>query len=100
MFDECLKVVSEHGQVMFNRGRMGGLAMDIFAMNIHQLINELTQWFDFSVSMVRHHPVISSSVALLAFVFYYAVSAVKFAMGIISFGLAMVMAFVLQMLMF
>ena len=74
--------------------------MDIFAVNIHQFINELTQWFDFSVSMVRHHPIISSTVALLAFVFYYAVSAVKFAIGIISFGLAMVMAFLLQMLMF
>ena len=69
-------------------------------MNVNQFINELTQWFDFSVSMVRHHPVISVTGALIAFVFYYAVSAVKFTIGIISFGLAMITAFLLQMLMF
>ena len=74
--------------------------MDIFAININELVNELAQWFDFTVNMVRHHPVISSTVALLAFIFYYAVSAVKFAIGIISFGLAMIMAFLLQILMF
>ena len=70
------------------------------SLNINQLINELTQWFDFSVSMMSHHPVVSLTVALLAFVFYYAVSAVKFTIGIISFGLAMIMAFFLQILMF
>ena len=69
-------------------------------MNVNQFINELTQWFDFSVRMLSHHPVISSIAVLVAFVFYYAVSAVKFTLGIISFGLAMVMAFLLQMLMF
>ena len=69
-------------------------------MNVNQFINELTQWFDFSVSMVRHHPVISVIAVLVAFVFHYAVSAVKFTIGIISFGLAMIMAFLLQMLMF
>ena len=70
------------------------------SLNINQLINELTQWFDFSVRMMSHHPLISSTVALLAFVLYYAVSAVKFTIGIISFGLAMIMAFVLEILMF
>jgi hypothetical protein len=79
---------------------MGGLAMEIFPMNINQFMNELTQWFDFSVRMMSHHPVISSTVALVAFVFYYAVSAVKFTLGIISFGLAMITAFLLQMLIF
>jgi hypothetical protein len=74
--------------------------MEIFAMNINQFMNELTQWFDFSVRMMSHHPVISLTVALVGFVFYYAVSAVKFTLGIISFGLAMIMAFLLQMLMF
>ena len=69
-------------------------------LNINQFMNELTQWFDFSVGMIRHHPVISLAVALLTFVFYYAVSAVKFTLGIISFGLAMIMAFLLQILMF
>ena len=85
-------------KVMFDRGRMGGLAME--NLNINQFMNELTQWFDFSVSMMRHHPVISLTVALVTFVFYYAVSAVKFTLGIISFGLAMIMAFLLQILMF
>jgi hypothetical protein len=74
--------------------------MELFAININQSMNELTQWFDFSVRMMSHHPVISSAVALVAFVFYYAVSAVKFTLGIISFGLAMIMAFLIQMLMF
>jgi hypothetical protein len=69
-------------------------------LNINQIINELTQWFDFSIRMMSHHPVISLTLALLAFVFYYAVSAVKFTLGIISFGLAMIMAFLLQILMF
>ena len=69
-------------------------------LNINQFINELTQWFDFSVRMMSHHPLISSTVALLAFVFYYAVSAVKFTIGIISFGLAMIVAFLLEILMF
>ena len=69
-------------------------------MNVNQFINELTQWFDFSVSMVRHHPIISVTGILVAFVFHYAVSAVKFTIGIISFGLAMIMAFLIQMLMF
>jgi len=69
-------------------------------LNINQFINELTQWFDFSVRMMSHHPVISVIVALIGFVFYYAVSAVKFTIGIISFGLAMIMAFLLQILMF
>ena len=78
----------------------GGLAMELFAININQFMNELTQWFDFSVRMMSHHPVISSNVALCAFVFYYAVSAVKFTLGIISFGLAMITAFLLQMLIF
>ena len=69
-------------------------------MNINEFINQLAQWFDFSISMMRHHPVISLTVALGAFVFYYAVSAVKFTLGIISFGIAMIMAFLLQILMF
>ena len=69
-------------------------------MNVTQFINELTQWFDFSVSMVRHHPVISVTAVFVAFVFHYAVSAVKFTIGIISFGLAMVIALVLELLMF
>jgi len=79
---------------------MGELVMDIFAMNINQFMNELTQWFDFSVRTMNHHPVITVTVTLIAFVFYYAVSAVKFTLGIISFGLAMITAFLLQMLMF
>lgn len=74
--------------------------MEIFAMNINQFMNELTQWFDFSVRMVSLHPVITVTITLVAFVFYYAVSAVKFTIGIISFGLAMITAFLLQMLMF
>ena len=85
-------------KLMFDKGRTEGLAME--NLNINQFINELTQWFDFSVGMMSHHPFISLTVALAAFVFYYAVSAVKFTLAIISFGLAMITAFLLEMLMF
>lgn len=85
---------------LYLAGPHGVFAMGIFAINIDQFINELTQWFDFSTRLMSHHPVISFTVALGGFVFYYAVSAVKFTLGIISFGLAMIMAFFLQMLMF
>ena len=40
--------------------------MDIFAMNINQFMNELTQWFDFSVRMMNHHPVITVTVTLVS----------------------------------
>ena len=65
-------------------------------MNVNQFINELTQWFDFSVSMIRHHPVISVTAVLVAFVFHYALSAMKLAIGII----AMVTAILVEKLMF
>jgi len=42
MLHECLKLVCDYGQVMFHRGPHGGLAMEIFAMNINQFMNELT----------------------------------------------------------
>jgi len=85
---------------LYLTGAAWGTGYGTFCNHINQSMNELTQWFDFSVRMMSHHPVISSAVALVAFVFYYAVSAVKFTLGIISFGLAMIMAFLLQMLMF
>ena len=53
-------------------------------MNVNQFINELTQWFDFSMHMVRNHPLVSVITVLVTFVFQYALSAMKLAIGIIA----------------
>jgi hypothetical protein len=65
-------------------------------MNVNQFINELTQWFDFSMHMVRNHPLVSVITVLVTFVFQYALSAMKLASGII----AMVTAILLEKLVF
>jgi len=65
-------------------------------MNVNQFINELTEWFDFSMHMVRNHPLVSVTTVLVAFVFHYALSAMKLAIGII----AMVTAILVEKLMF
>jgi len=36
-------------------------------MNVNQFINELTQWFDFSMHMVRNHPLVSVITVLVCF---------------------------------
>jgi hypothetical protein len=59
-------------------------------MNVNQFINELTQWFDFSMHIV------SVITVLVTFVFQYALSAMKLAIGII----AMVTAILLEKLVF
>jgi hypothetical protein len=46
-------------------------------MNVNQFINELTQWFDFSMHMVRNHPLVSVTTVLVAFVFQYALNAMS-----------------------
>jgi multidrug efflux pump subunit AcrB len=68
-------------------------------MNINQIIYELTYWFDFIMLLVRHHPFVSVAAVLAAFLFYQAISVMKLIGTIISFGLALVTAILLEMLM-
>jgi hypothetical protein len=69
-------------------------------MDINQIIHDLTYWFDFSIHMVRNHPLVSVTAVLIAFISHYALSAMKLTIGIISLGLAMVAAVLLERLMF
>ena len=68
-------------------------------MNVNQIMYDLSYWFDFSMRMVRNHPLVSVTVVLVAFLFHRALSAMKL-VGIISFGLAVVTAILLGLLMF
>jgi hypothetical protein len=56
---------------------------------------DLTYWFDYSVSTVVHHPIVSVATVLVGFIFYQALSTLKLIGTIISFGLAMVIAILL-----
>jgi len=66
-------------------------------MNMNRIMYDLTYWFDYSIHMVLNHPLISAAAVLGAFVFYQTVGAIKL---ILSFGLAVVTAIILRMLMF
>ncbi len=66
-------------------------------MNMNRIMYDLTYWFDYSIHMVLNHPLISAAAVLGAFVFYQTVGAIKL---ILSFGLAVVTAILLRMLMF
>jgi hypothetical protein len=66
---------------------------------MNQIIYDLTYWFDFSIFMVRNHPLIWVATVLFAFLFHQALSVMKL-IGIISFGLAGVTAIILGALMF
>ena len=68
-------------------------------MNMNQIMYDLTYWFDFVVLVVRHHPLISVATVLVGFLFYQALSVMKFIGTVISFGLAVLTAILLQMLM-
>ena len=68
-------------------------------MNVNQILYDLTYWFDYSTHMVLHHPLISVATVLVAFLFYQALSVMKLIGTIISFGLAVVTAILLEMLM-
>jgi len=66
-------------------------------MNLNQIVYELTYWFDYGMHMVLNHPLVSAAAVLGAFVFYQTVGAIKL---LLSFGLAVVTAILLRMLMF
>jgi multidrug efflux pump subunit AcrB len=68
-------------------------------MNMNQIMYDLTYWFDYMMLVVRHHPLISVAIVLVAFLFYEALSVMKLIGAIISFGLAVVTAILLEMLM-
>ena len=68
-------------------------------MNMNQIMYDLTYWFDFSMRMVLNHPLMSVATVLVAFLFYQALSVMKLIGTIISFGLAVVTAILLEMLM-
>jgi hypothetical protein len=68
-------------------------------MNMNQIMYDLTYWFDFSVRMVRNHPLVSVTAVLVAFLFPlpHALNTMKL-ISIISFGLALVTAIFLGVL--
>jgi multidrug efflux pump subunit AcrB len=68
-------------------------------MNMNQIMYDLTYWFDFVLLAVSHHPLISVATVLVAFLFYQALGVMKVIGTIISFGLAVATAILLQMLM-
>jgi hypothetical protein len=67
-------------------------------MNINEFINQLTQWFDFSTYMVIHHPVLSVTGAVIAYLFYQVVTTLQLTGAIISAGIGVVLGFLLKML--
>ena len=67
-------------------------------MNTNEFINQLTQWFDFSMHMVINHPLLSMTGILMVFLFYQVLSTLKFIGAIISIGLGVVMAILLKVL--
>jgi hypothetical protein len=68
-------------------------------MNMNQIMYDLTYWFDFSMLVVRNHPFISVAAVLVGLIFYQALSTLKLIGTIISFGLTVVTAIFLEMLM-
>jgi hypothetical protein len=66
-------------------------------MDINQIVYDLTYWFDYGMHMVLNHPLISAAAVLGTFVFHQTVGAIKL---ILSFGLAVVTAMILRVLMF
>ena len=67
-------------------------------MNINEVINQLTQWFDFGTSMVIHHPLLSVTGALIAYLFYQAITVLQLTGAVISAALGVVMGILLNML--
>lgn len=69
-------------------------------MDMNQIIHDLTYWFDFSMQAVRNHPLVSAIAVLFAFLFHYALSAMKVIGLILSLGLAIIAAVLLERLIF
>jgi hypothetical protein len=66
-------------------------------MDVNQIMYDLAYWFDFSMRMVLNHPLISVTAVLGAFLFHQALGTMKL---ILSFGVALVTAILLRLLMF
>jgi hypothetical protein len=69
-------------------------------MNMNQIMYDLTYWFDYSTRMLLHHPLISVTAVVGAFVFHQALSAMKLITSVITFSLAAITALLLDWLMF
>ena len=69
-------------------------------MNVNQILYDLTYWFDYSMHMVLHHPVISVAAVVGAFLFHQALGAMKLISSVIAFALATLTALFLGWLMF
>jgi hypothetical protein len=69
-------------------------------MNMNQIMNDLTYWFDYSMHMVLHHPLTSLTAVVGAFLFHQALGAMKFITSVIAFALAALTALFLDRLMF
>jgi hypothetical protein len=69
-------------------------------MNLNQIMYDLTYWFDYGMSMVLKHPVISAAAVLGAFLFHQALSAMKLISSVITFALAALTALFFGWLMF
>ena len=67
-------------------------------MNIYEFIHQLTEWFDFSTYMVIHHPILSVTGAVIAYLFYQVVTTLQLTGAIISAGLGVVLGFLLKLL--
>jgi hypothetical protein len=69
-------------------------------MNINQIINDLTYWFDYGMHMVLHHPFTSLTAVVGAFLFHQALGAMKLITSVIAFVLAALTALFLDWLVF
>lgn len=69
-------------------------------MNMDQLINDLTYWFDYTMRMVLHHPLTSLTAVVGAFLFHQALGAMKLITSVITFALAALTALLLDRLIF
>ena len=69
-------------------------------MNMNQIMYDLTYWFDYSTRMVLHHPLVSVTAVVGAFLFHQALGAMKLITSVITFGLAALAALLLDWLMF
>ena len=69
-------------------------------MNMDQIMNDLTYWFDYTMRMVLHHPLTSLIAVVGAFLFHQALGAMKLITSVITFALAGLTALLLDWLMF
>jgi hypothetical protein len=69
-------------------------------MNMNQIMYDLTYWFDYSMRMVLHHPLLSLTAVVGAFLFHQVLGAMKLITSVITFALAALTALLLEWLMF